>query len=94
MVDRLEAHGMLERRADASDRRIWRLHMLPAAEPILKKMAVMGEALGAFVSQGVAPSVRDAMVEGLTQMKMNLTQRTESMVPDSTGQAGAVREVV
>jgi len=94
MVDRLEAHGMLERRADASDRRIWRLHMLPAAEPILKKMAVMGEALGAFVTQGVAPSVRDAMVEGLTQMKMNLTQKTESMVPDSTGQAGAVREVV
>jgi DNA-binding MarR family transcriptional regulator len=94
MVDRLEAHGMLERRADASDRRIWRLHMLPAAEPILKKMAVMGEALGAFVTQGVAPSVRDAMVEGLTQMKINLTQRTESMVPDSTGQAGAVREVV
>jgi MarR family transcriptional regulator for hemolysin len=94
MVDRLEAHGMLERRADANDRRIWRLHMLPAAEPILNKMAVMGEALGAFVTQGVAPSVRDAMVEGLTQMKMNLTQKTESPAPDGTGQAGAVREVV
>ncbi len=85
---------MLERRSDANDRRIWRLHMLPAAEPILNKMAVMGEALGAFVTQGVAPSVRDAMVEGLTQMKLNLTQKTESPAPDGTGQAGAVREVV
>jgi MarR family transcriptional regulator for hemolysin len=94
MVDRLEAHGMLERRADASDRRIWRLHMLPAAEPILKKMAIMGEALGAFVTQGVTPSVRDAMVEGLMQMKMNLTQKTEPQVPDGSAQAGAVREVV
>jgi DNA-binding MarR family transcriptional regulator len=94
MVDRLEAHGMLERRADASDRRIWRLHMLPAAEPMLKKMAVMAEALGAFVTEGVAPEVRDAMVEGLLQMKMNLTQKTESPVQDGTAEAGSVREVV
>jgi DNA-binding MarR family transcriptional regulator len=94
MVDRLEAHGMLERRADASDRRIWRLHLLPAAEPVLNKMGVIAEALGAFVTQGVAPSVRDAMVEGLTQMKLNLTQKTEPPLPSGSAEAGSVREVV
>ncbi len=98
MVDRLEAHGMLERRADANDRRIWRLHMLPAAEPILKKMAAMAGDLSEFISQGVSPSVRDAMVEGLMQMKLNLTQKAESQLPDgsdpdSAAETGSVKEV-
>src|SRR6202012_1920437 len=38
LVDRLEARGLLERRLDPADRRIRRLHLLPAAEPILKEI--------------------------------------------------------
>ena len=38
LVDRLEARGLLERRLDPSDRRIRRLHLLPAAEPILAEI--------------------------------------------------------
>ena len=30
LIDRLEARGMVERRPDPRDRRIWRLHCLPA----------------------------------------------------------------
>ncbi len=83
MVDRLEANGLLERRADANDRRIWRLHLLPAAEPMLKKMTVLGQALGQFVTQNVPPSVREAMLQGLIQMKANLLQKsgTETAAP-------------
>src|SRR6478736_7094187 len=36
LVDRLEKRGLLERRADPSDRRIKRLHLQPAATPFLK----------------------------------------------------------
>ncbi len=32
-VDRLEAHGLVERRPDPNDRRIWRLHLTEAAKP-------------------------------------------------------------
>ena len=32
LIDRMEAKGWLQRRADASDRRINRLHLTPAAE--------------------------------------------------------------
>src|SRR5260370_582145 len=35
LVDRLEAGGLIERRPDPPDRRIKRLHLLPASEPIL-----------------------------------------------------------
>src|SRR5689334_13609560 len=38
LVDRLESRGFVERRADPSDRRIWRLHVTPAAAPILKEI--------------------------------------------------------
>lgn len=38
LIDRLEASGMVERRPDPSDRRMHRLHLLPAAAPILKEI--------------------------------------------------------
>jgi DNA-binding MarR family transcriptional regulator len=77
MVDRLEANFMLERRADANDRRIWRLHLLPAAEPLLTKMTALGKQLGVFVTQNVPPEVRETMVQGLIQMKSNLLHKSE-----------------
>src|ERR1700691_4736113 len=38
LVDRLEARGLLERRPGPSDRRIRRLHLLPASKSILEKI--------------------------------------------------------
>ncbi len=35
LVDRLEARGLVERRADPRDRRVKRLHLLPAVQPVL-----------------------------------------------------------
>jgi MarR family transcriptional regulator for hemolysin len=98
MVDRMEAAGMLERRADASDRRIWRLHLLPAAAPVLKKMAVMAAEFESFVTQGVSPEARDTMVEALMQMKTNLMQKPEMQGPEVSpeeppAENGSVREV-
>src|SRR5580692_7026977 len=39
LIDRLEARGFVERRADPDDRRIRRLHLLPAAKPLLEDIA-------------------------------------------------------
>src|SRR5580698_5966973 len=38
LVDRLEARAMVERRPDPKDRRIWRLHICPAAHPALHEI--------------------------------------------------------
>ena len=45
LVDRLEARGLVERRPDPNDRRINRLHLLPAAQPILEDISSYKDAL-------------------------------------------------
>jgi DNA-binding MarR family transcriptional regulator len=72
LVDRMEAGGLVERRADEQDRRIWRLHLLPAATSLLSEIKFEREALAEFVSAGVPAHIRTTMVEGLRRMKANL----------------------
>lgn len=72
MVDRLEAAGMVERRADEQDRRIWRLHLLPAAMKVLKDINYELETLSDFIGTGLTDEQREVMVNGLLRMKMNV----------------------
>src|SRR3954468_17958173 len=53
LVDRLEARGMVERRADPNDRRVRRLHLLPAAAPILKEIARYRTGIYAEITDGL-----------------------------------------
>ena len=38
VIDRLQKAGFVERRADPSDRRVWRLHLLPKAHAVVDDM--------------------------------------------------------
>lgn len=73
LVDRLEAHGMVERRADPNDRRVRRLHLLPASKPILAKIAHYRENLDAEISDGLNGPAREAFVDALLHIKTKLT---------------------
>lgn len=42
MVDRLADAGLVERRSDPRDRRVWRLHLLPPASAILDRLTKIG----------------------------------------------------
>jgi DNA-binding MarR family transcriptional regulator len=77
LVDKLEAGGLIERRPDASDRRIWRLHLLPAAAAALDEIAVQRAELAELIGGNVAKPVREAMLNGLLQMKANLLRAPE-----------------
>jgi MarR family transcriptional regulator for hemolysin len=72
LVDRLEARGMVERRADPADRRIWRLHLLPAARPVLAEIEHHRAEMAALVTTGLDPAAIAAMTEGLARMKATL----------------------
>ncbi len=73
LVDRLEARELLERRADPADRRIRRLHLLPAAQPVLEEITKARKVLGAELLEGVDPQIRSQTVDALLRMKNNLT---------------------
>jgi DNA-binding MarR family transcriptional regulator len=81
LVDRLETNGLVERRPDAGDRRVWRLHLLPAAAAALAEIAVQRAELAALISGDVPATLREAMIEGLRQMKSNILR-----IPDASAQ--------
>jgi len=73
LVDRLEARGMVERRPDPTDRRVKRLHLLPAAEPVLVQITRSREYLDAEITDGLYGPAREALVDALLHMKTKLT---------------------
>lgn len=73
LVDRLESRGLVERRHDPSDRRVWRLHLTPASGPILKEIAVARhEMLQSLLCDDISPETLAIAHASLKQMKSNL----------------------
>ncbi|TCZ55101.1 MarR family winged helix-turn-helix transcriptional regulator [Roseicella aquatilis] len=72
LVDRLTARGMVERRADPADRRVWRLHLTPATAPVLAEIEQVRIAFDAMATAGLTPERRGAVTEALLLMKSNL----------------------
>jgi DNA-binding MarR family transcriptional regulator len=79
LIDKLQSRGMVERRPDPADRRIWRLHLLPGAEPVLEEISKARDVLGDELLEGVDGSVRTQMVDALVTMKNNLTAEPSSI---------------
>jgi DNA-binding MarR family transcriptional regulator len=73
LVDRLEARGLLERRLDPSDRRIRRLHLLPASEPILKEIQRYKDELLREITAGLDEQTVEIVTDALLKMKTHLT---------------------
>jgi DNA-binding MarR family transcriptional regulator len=85
LVDRLEARGLIERRPDPSDRRVRRLHLLPAARPVLADIQAYKTELTGVLTQGLPPKAVEGMVDVLLHMKNKLT--TEA-APEKSVAAG------
>ncbi len=77
LADRLERTGMIERRPDAHDRRIWRLHLRAAAGPVLQRINIQLAEMAALIGRFVPADTQAAMVEGLLRMKANLLNDME-----------------
>jgi MarR family transcriptional regulator for hemolysin len=73
LVDRLESRGLVERRADPTDRRIRRLHLLETAQPILEEINAYRDVLNAEVIDGLDPELRTVLVDALLHIKNKLT---------------------
>lgn len=86
LVDRLETRGFVERRADPSDRRIWRLHLSSAAVPMLKEIAKVRRELTENLITGLPAKELECAINCLLKMKDNLAAESRARVKVLEGQ--------
>ena len=72
LTDRLERRGLVERRADPRDRRIWRLHLTEEAAPMLGIVKAQRREVAEMVMKDLDPPLVETMMEGLARMKAAL----------------------
>lgn len=72
VLDKLGTRGMVERRQHPTDRRLWLLHLTPAAHASLEPMRALGEATRAEALAGLSDVDRVALLRMLDSIKANL----------------------
>jgi len=94
LIDRLEARGMVERRPDPRDRRIWRLHLLPASAQVLEELHDERADMHHLVTTNVDAATEQAMIKGLQLMKATLLSecRHKAMYKDTTVKDAAMTD--
>ncbi len=74
LVDRLCDSGLIERRADPNDRRAKRLHLTPAARPLLERISAEVEQVAGQVLAGFDPNAIESVFSQLGLARDNLRQ--------------------
>lgn len=74
IVDRLEASGLVERRAHHRDRRVRQLYLTPKAEPLLDDMKRIGALTREEALKGISKSNYEQLIATLADMKSNLVE--------------------
>lgn len=73
MIDRLEEAGLVERRRDPADRRVWRIFLTDAAKPVLQQLRAMADDMYETVLAGVSSEERGELSRLLTIIRTNLS---------------------
>lgn len=94
LIDRLEASGMVERRPDPRDRRIWRLHLRAPAFPMLREIDHQRADIIQMLARGVDDATLDKMIEALLTMKTTLIRSAHARREAASGvEAAEAREL-
>jgi MarR family transcriptional regulator, transcriptional regulator for hemolysin len=72
LIDKLTASGLVERRADAADRRANRLHLTAKAGPTLEQLGALGEDTMGRALAGLSPETLASLRQGLERIRLNL----------------------
>jgi MarR family transcriptional regulator, transcriptional regulator for hemolysin len=94
LIDRLEARGMVERRPDPRDRRIWRLHLQAPARAVLHEIDDQRADMTRLVTAGIDDNSIEIMTEALMRMKATLTQEAHASRRAADPIASETREAV
>jgi len=71
MIDRLAEAGLVERREDPDDRRVWRLHLLPGAHAVVGQLTSIGSDVEEEVLSALQPGERTMLRETLTRLRQS-----------------------
>ena len=69
LVDRLEARGRVERRADPTDRRCWRLHLTDTSRPLMSEILTQVEELAEIATEGLSDATLELAAASLASMR-------------------------
>ena len=78
LIDRLESRGMVERRPDPKDRRIWRLHLRPPAYPTLREIECQRQEMTRMISGGLDEATVATVTDALLTMKQTLLRSAQA----------------
>ncbi|MBY0420993.1 MAG: MarR family transcriptional regulator [Parvularculaceae bacterium] len=76
MVDRLEEAGLVDRQADPSDRRAWRLFLTVKAERLMDRLRPLAGELVEEALAGLDAAERADLYRMLDEVRQNLTRKT------------------
>ena len=78
LTDRLEAAGLIERKAEAQDRRVKLVTMTDKAAALMDEMGVIGQKLRDDMLVDLSPSELEALIGTLTTIKSRLIRLLET----------------
>jgi MarR family transcriptional regulator for hemolysin len=74
MIDRLAEAGLVERRRDEGDRRAWRIHLTPAAGPVIEHLRELAAEFLDEALEGVSETEQARVREILGRVRSNLAR--------------------
>ena len=72
-IDRLEEAGLVERRRDPVDRRVWRLYLTGKAEPLIERLKIVAEDVLAGALAGIGEAEIAAMRGAMKKIRENVS---------------------
>ena len=75
LLDRLEAAGWVERRADPTDRRARQLFLTEKARPVLDQLMALAAETRAVALAGFSEPEREILIDALIKVRANLANR-------------------
>ena len=78
LIDRLEAAGLIERKAEAQDRRVKLVTMTDKAAALMDEMGVIGQKLRDDMLVDLSPAELEGLIASLTTIKSRLIRLLET----------------
>jgi len=87
LVDRLQAAGWVERRADPDDRRAFQLYLTERARPLLDQLWTAAQMIRNEAMAGLSVAAQTQMIEALCAIKHNLVRMDKTSAEIETAPA-------